>query len=251
MKKYSWMLAVTSVSLMSACGGGDKTPPEPALTDAVLSSSDLAINGVIATINRAGYIRVGANGTNAALTVGLGNVPLSGNAATASGNGWLPASSTFVNGSVTLSQHTGSSFYTLNVAGGNIKASSATMSAPNILVKPTLSALAGTFGDFSMTQIVVSGNSFSGTYEDNCSWTGTLTPQTNTIDVTGIVFKTRQDPLFIGVEPACPYLGKVFTGTAFLLGPSAAYAKGTLMINWDDGGANVPTQVHMMNFPRQ
>jgi hypothetical protein len=253
MKRFARMLAITSLPFLYACGGGDKAasvPPGPALKDTVLFSSASAGNGAIVTINRAGYIRAFGSGNRQALTVGLGTVPMTGNAASANGNGWLPSASTFVNGTATLNANPGSSSYTLIVAGGNIKASDSTMSTTNLLVKPTLSSLGGTFGITTGTQIVISGNTFSGTYGNNCSWSGTLTPQANTIDVTEIVFGNliRQ---FNPSGVACPFTGKTFTGTAFLLGPSAAYAKGTFMLNWDDGGANVPTEIHEMNFPRQ
>jgi hypothetical protein len=77
-----------------------------------------------------------------------------------------------------------------------------------------------------------------------------LTPQTHTIDVTDIQFQTATQDTNPARNP-CPYAGKNFTGTAFLMGPSAAYPKGVFVINWDDGGSNMPTAINEGYFTRQ
>lgn len=248
-------LAAASCVILTSCGGGGKSDaapasPGPALVDSVLMSTGPAANGVVATINQAGYIRAFGTGTDQPLTIGLGNEPMSGNANSATGNGWLPSSGTFVEGNATLSLNSSGKSYSLKVQGAGSTASDSTLELNSILVKPTVSSLAGTYGQTPMTQIVIAGNSFSGTYGYNCTWSGNLTPQTNTIDVTGIQFETAGQES----NPAsnqCPYVGKTFTGTAFLMGSSAAYPKGVFVINWDDGGSNIPTSVNEGYFTRQ
>ncbi|SOE59595.1 hypothetical protein SAMN05414139_01569 [Burkholderia sp. D7] len=253
-KRHLRILAATSYVILAGCGGGgNDTPasaPGPALADNVLISTGLAANGVIATINRAGFMRVYGSGTGQALTLGLGTVPMTGDANSATGNGWIPSSGTFVQRNATLSLNSGGKAYSLKVQGATSSASDSMLALNTILVKPTVSSLAGTFGMTSSTRIVIAGNSFSGTYGYSCTWSGNLTPQTNTIDVTDIQFETATQGLNLGANP-CPYVGKSFTGTAFLMGPSAAYPKGVFAINWDDGGSNMPTSVNEMYFIRQ
>lgn len=254
--RHLCVLAATSCVILAGCGGGGKdaaTPaPGPAIADNVLMSSGPAANGMVATINRAGYIRAVGNGTDQPLTIGLGTVPMTGNANSATGNGWLPSSGTFVEGNATLSLNSGGKAYSLKIQGATNAASDSTLTLNTILVTPTVSSLAGTYGQTSSMQIVIAGTSFSGTYGYNCTWSGNLAPQANTIDVTDIQFATATATQ--GLNPnanACPYAGKNFTGTAFLMGPSAAYPKGVFVINWDDGGSSMPTSVNEMYFTRQ
>jgi hypothetical protein len=212
-------------------------------------STGPAADGTVVTINRAGYIRAVGDGANQSMTVGLGNTPMTGNANSATGTGWLPSAGTFVQGNATLSLDPDGATYSLKVQGPSGAASVSKLTLNDILVNPTVSSLAGTFGQTPTAQIVISGTSFSGTYGYNCAWSGNLTPQTNTIDVTDIQFQTST--LTNPAGNNCPYAGKNFTGTAFLMGPSAAYPKGVFVINWDDGGSNMPTSINEYYFPRQ
>jgi hypothetical protein len=215
-------------------------------------SSGAATNAVVVTVNHAGYLRAYGTGTDQSLTLGLGTVPLTGNANSAAGNGWVPSSSTFVQGNATLSLNSDGKTYSLQVQGPSATAPDSTLTLDSILVAPTVASLAGTYGiDPLSFQVVIAGTSFSGVYGTTCTWSGNLTPQTNTVDVTDIQFATAtslsSNPNLI----PCPYAGKTYTGTAFLIGPSAAYPKGVFVIQWDDGGANTPTQVGEHYFPRQ
>lgn len=220
------------------------------MTDNVLMLSGPAANAVVVTVNRAGYLRAYGTGTDQSLTLGLGTVPLTGNANSATGNGWMPSSSTFVQGNATLSLNSDGKSYSLKVQGAATTASDSTLTLNSILVPPTTASLAGTYGIVSSQQVVIAGSSLSGTYGLYCNWSANLTPQTNTADVTNIQFATAVSPQNPGSTP-CPYIGKTYTGTAFLMGASAAYPKGVFVIQWDDGGATTPTEVNEMYFPRQ
>jgi hypothetical protein len=95
--------------------------------------------------------------------------------------------------------------------------------------------------------VVIHGNSVSGTFGYECSWSGTLSPNSKTIDVTHITFENTKNPTGL----ACSYAGKEYTGTAFLMGASAAYAKGVFVIDFDDGGSSMPTKTNLYHFIRQ
>ena len=254
-KTHFLLLVASSCSLLSGCGGGGNDAsapaPGPSIVDNVLVSTGLAANGVYATINQAGYLRVVGSGTGQPMTIGLGTIPMTGNAKSATGNGWLPSAGTFVQGTATLNLDPGDKTYSLKIQGPSGIASDSTLVLYSNLVKPTVSSLAGTYGQVPSSQIVVAGNSFSGTYGLYCTWNGNLTPQTNTIDVTDIQFQTATSPDSISAGTPCPYVGKTFTGTAYLTGPSAADPKGAFMINWDDGGPDMPTAVQMYSFSKQ
>jgi hypothetical protein len=254
------MLTATSCVILASCGGGGgsgsngnsvaPSPPGPAITDNVLMSSGPAANAVVVTVNHAGYLRAHGNGTDQELTFGLGTVPLTGNANSATGNGWVSSANAFVQGNATLSLNGDGKTYSLQVQGTGSTASDSTLTMNSILVAPTLASLAGTYGISSSAQIMINGTSFNGTYGLYCTWSGNLTPQTNTMDVTNIQFETATSTLNMNSTP-CPYAGKTYTGTAFLMGPSDAYPKGAFVIQWDDGGANTPTQVNEYYFPKQ
>ena len=213
-------------------------------------SAETVANAVVATVNHSGYLRAYGNGTDQPLTLGLGTVPLTGNANSATGNGWVPSSGTFVKGNAALSLNSDGKTYSLQVQGPSVTASDSTLTLNGILVAPTVASLAGTYGISSSEQIVIAGTSFSGTYGLYCTWSGNLTPQINTVDVTNIQFETATSTLN-RTSIACPYAGQISTGTAFLMGPSDAYPKGVFVIQWDDGGANTPTEVNEHYFPRQ
>lgn len=255
------LLAAISYSLLTGCGGGGSDTsasaptsapgPGPAIVDNILISTGLAANGVYATINHAGYLRVVGSGSGEPMTIGLGTIPMTGNANSATGNGWLPSAGTYVLGNANLSLDPGGKTYSLKVQDPGGVASDSTLVLYSNLVKPTLSSLAGTYGQFPSSQIVVAGTSFSGTYGLYCTWSGNLTPQANTIDVTDIQFQTAASGSSISAGTPCPYVGKTFTGTAYLAGPSAADPKGAFMINWDDGGSDMPTAIQMHSYSKQ
>ena len=255
---YMTLLAASLCASVAGCGGGTSTSdngqsastPAPAIVDNVLMSSGSAANGLVVSINHDGYIRAFGTGTDQPLTIGLGTTPVTGNLGSATGNGWLPSGSTFVQGSATLSANSDAQTYTLKVQGGNIAGSESTLSLTGNLVKPTVASLAGTYGLSAYQPVVISGTSISGGYTLYCTWSATLTPQTNTIDVTSIQFQSLPQQTGVPFIP-CPYVGKTFTGTAFLLGPSAAYPKGVFVMNWDDGGSTMPTTIGEQYFPRQ
>jgi hypothetical protein len=213
-------------------------------------SSGLAANAVVVTVNHAGYLRAYGDGTDQPLTIGRGTAPLTGNANSATSDGWVPSSNSFVKGKATLSRNSDGKTYSLQVQGPNTTASDSTLTLNTILVAPTAASLAGTYGIASSQQIVITGTSFSGTYGLYCTWSGNLTPQTNTVDVTNIQFATATSTLNPN-SIACPYAGQIYTGTAFMMGPSDAYPKGVFVLQWDDGGANTPTEVREFYFPRQ
>ncbi|CAH2785447.1 MAG: hypothetical protein CBARDMAM_1963 [uncultured Caballeronia sp.] len=161
--RHLCILAATSCVIFAGCGGGGNytaaSAPGPAIADNVLTSTGPAANGVAITINRAGFIRASGTGTDQPLTIRLGTVPMTGNANSATGNGWLPTSGTFVQGNATLSLNSGGKAYSLKIQGATSTASDSTLVLNTILVKPTASSLAGTFGLISSTQIVIAGNS--------------------------------------------------------------------------------------------
>jgi hypothetical protein len=71
---------------------------------------------------------------------------MAGNANSATGDGWLPSAGTFVQGNATSSLNSGGTTYSLKVQGPSGTASDSTLELNSILVKPTVSSLAGTFG---------------------------------------------------------------------------------------------------------
>jgi hypothetical protein len=256
-QKYLSKLVVTSCVILAGCGGGgtggsqgSSTPPGPVITDSVLMSSGTAANALVVTVNHAGYLRAYGTGTNQSLTLGLGSTPLTGNANSATANGWMPASDIFVSGNATLDLNKDKKTYSLQVQGAGTSASDSTLTLVSNLVAPTTTSLAGTYGIGGNPTITIADTSLNGSYGFDCTWTANLTPQNNTIDVTNIQFATTTSALNPGLIP-CPYAGQTYTGTAFLMGPSDAYPKGVFVIQWDDGGVNTPTQIHEGYFPRQ
>jgi hypothetical protein len=149
-ERHLLLVAATSCVLVAGCGGGSKdaaTPmPGPAVVDNVLMLTGPAANAVVVTINSAGYLRAFGNGTDQPLTIGLGSVSMAGNANSATGDGWLPSAGTFVQGNATSSLNSGGTTYSLKVQGPSGTASDSTLELNSILVKPTVSSLAGTFG---------------------------------------------------------------------------------------------------------
>lgn len=242
--------------LLAACGGGGGTdtntppvppPPTPAIADNVFFSIPPA-SDVIATINKAGYLRAYDMSTSSQLlTIALGNAPIKGTGTSAVGNGWLSSAGIFAQSTVSLTSNSGASTYTLKAQSASGQASNSAMQLSTHLVTPTLSTLAGSYGVISDYSIVVNGNSFTGNLGYECSWSGILSPNNKTIDVTHITFENTKN--LTGL--ACSYAGKEYTGTAFLLGTSAAYAKGVLIINFDDGGSSMPTMSRLYYFIRQ
>jgi hypothetical protein len=237
--------------LLAACGGAGGTDPSPppstpAIADNVLFSITPGI-GVVATINKAGYLRAYDMSSGQPVTIALGNAPMKGTGTSAVGNGWLSSSGIFAQSTVTLNSNPGASTYTLTAQSTSGRASNTTMQLATNLVTPTLPALAGDYGMTSDWTVVINGNSFTGTYDYSCSWSGTLSPNSKTIDVTNIRFENNSN--ITGLP--CPYVGKAYTGTAHLIGPSAAYAKGAFVIIFDDGGSNIPTMMKLYNFIRQ
>jgi hypothetical protein len=248
--RISISLMMATPFLFAACGGGGgsgtdaATPPSaPPITDNVLFSITPGL-GVVATINKAGYLRAYDMSAGQPVTIALGGAPMTGSATAATGNGWLLPSGIFASGTVSLTSNPGATTYTLTAQSTSGQVSNSTMQLASNLQTPTLSALAGSYATGPYYTMVVSGSSFTGNYGFACTWSGTLSPNGNTIDVTGIEFDSV-------AGQSCSYAGKAFSGTAYLLGPSAAYAKGAIDIIFDDGGATMPTSINLYNFIRQ
>lgn len=252
-------LMLASAFALSACGGSgggadntlssDSSAVEPVITDNVLWSITPG-SDVVATINKAGYLRAYDLSSSQPIVIATGTLPMTGSANAATGDGWLLSSGVFAKAAVSLNSNPGTTTYTLEAASGSGQASNSTMQLADNLEKPTSSSLAGDFETGSINTLVSDGSSFAGIYGGSCAWSGTLSPNSNTVDVTDITFKNL--PAQTGVPTqTCPYAGKVFAGTAYLLGPSAAYPKGAIDVIFDDGGSNMPTSIHMYNFIRQ
>jgi hypothetical protein len=242
--------------LLAACGGGGggtdaSTPPvtpptTPAITDNVLFSTTPG-SDIVATINKAGYLRYNDSSSAQPVMVALGSAPMKGTGTSAVGNGWLSSGGIFAQSTVSLSSNSRAGTYTLKAQSASGEASNSAMQLATNLVNPTLAALAGSYGVISDYAVVIHGNSITGTYGYSCSWSGTLSPNGKTIDVTHITFENTKN--LTGL--ACSYAGKEYTGTAFIMGPSAAYAKGLFGINFDDGGSGMPTTSNLYYFIKQ
>jgi hypothetical protein len=254
-------MALAASLLLTACGGGGgsgggsgtdaSTPPvtpptTPAMTDNVLFSTTPG-SDVVATINKAGYLRANDSSSAHPLTVALGSAPMKGTGTSAVGNGWLSSAGIFSQSTLSLTSNASTGTYTLKAQSANGEASNSAMQVATNIVNPTLSALAGNYGLIADYALVIHGNSITGTYGYTCSWSGTLSPNGKTIDVTHITFENTKNPTGL----ACSYAGKEYTGTAFLMGPSAAYAKGLFGINLDDGGSGMPTTSILYYFIKQ
>ena len=258
-KKLYVSLAVSSCLALAACGGGssgngnnssDTPAPGPALADNVLFSNSTAADSVTAVINKADIIRAVGEGADQALSIAGGTAPMTGNANTATGDGWLASGDAFVRAAVTLVVNRDGKSYTLSAQGSGIQASNATMQPATNLVTPTLSALSGHYGITSSWAIDIDGSSFSGTYGYNCTIAGTLSPNDKTVDLTNVTFQTASWDL----NPAgnvCPFAGKTYSGTGYLIAPSAAYAKGAFDIVFDDSASGTPTSLNLYNYIRQ
>jgi hypothetical protein len=249
-------LALAASLLLAACGGGSDTdtsappvippsppPSAPAIADNVLFSVTPGI-GVVATINKAGYLRAYDMSNGHPVTIALGSAPMRGSAASATGDGWLLSSAVFSHSTVSLNSNSGTSTYTLKAQSAIGQTSNSTMQLASNLQRPTLSSLAGNYGISPHFTMTVSGTSFTGNYGYACSWSGTMSPNSKTIDVTNIKFQNMAGQI-------CPYAGRDFNGTAYLLGPSAANAKGAIDILLDDGGSSMPTVIDFYGFTRQ
>jgi hypothetical protein len=220
----------------------------PILADAVLFSDSNAADGVTMTVDHAGIVRAFGSGTGANVSIAAGTKPLSLSGNTSTGDGWLASGNAFEQSTVTLSPNTDGATYTLKAQSASTLVSNSVM-RPASLVTPTADTLTGDFGLNSTSIMTITGTSFTGYYTNTCAWSGTLNPQGQTIDVTNITFQTST--VLNPNNVACNYAGKVYSGTAYLLGPSAAYPKGTLQMIFDDGGSSdTPTVVQMYNFPR-
>lgn len=266
LKKLYSPCAILSCLTIAACGGGGNssnngsnggnsgntspTSLAPVLADNVLVSNSLAANGVYATINQAGIVRVFGSGTAQNMQIAAGTAPLSQSGKAATGSGWLASGSMFEQSTVTLTGNTDGTTYTLGAKGADTQASASNMEVLSTLVTPTLTALAGQYG-MAPWSVNINGTSLTGTYGTPCTWTATLAPNGKTIDVTNITFQTAGQLPNPGAI-TCPYVGKTYTGTGFLLGPSDAYAKGAFDIIFDDSSTSaVPTTLQMYNFIRQ
>jgi len=249
-------LAVAASLLLAACGGGGDTdtsthpnpppappPITPAIADNVLFSITPGV-GVVATINKAGYLRAYDMSSGHPVTIASGSAPMRGSGASATGDGWLLSSAVFSHSTVSLNSNSGASTYTLKAQSAIGQTSNSTMQLASNLQKPTLSSLAGNYGTGPYYSMRIDGTSFTGIYGFTCRWSGTMSLNTNTIDVTNIRFQNAAGQI-------CPYAGKAFSGTAYLSGPSAAYAKGAIVVLLDDGGSNMPTMINAYNFIRQ
>src|SRR5471030_2716518 len=246
-------LTLAASLLLAACGGGggsdaSSPPSAPAIVDNVLFSVTPGI-GVVATINKAGYLRAYDMSSGHPVTIALGSTPMTGNATSATGNGWLLSSDVFAQGTVSLNSNSDKTTYTLKAQTANGQVSNSTMKLASNLTKATLSSLAGYYETGPYYSMTISGLSFTGNYGLTCTWSGTISPNINTIDVTDIKFETIAGPGNIAGQP-CPYAGKSFHGTAYLLGPGAAYAKGAIDVILDDGGSSTPTMINLYNFIR-
>jgi len=251
-RRFPLALAAASL-LLAACGGGsgsDVSTPStaPAIADNVLFSVTPGM-GVVATINKAGYLRAYDMSSGHPVTIALGSTPMTGNATSAAGNGWLLSSTVFAQSTVSLNSNANTTTYTLKAQSANVQVSNSTMKLASNLTKPTLSALDGNYQTGPYYTMTINGSSFTGNY-GFCSWSGTISPNINTIDVTNIKFENIAAQENITGQ-ICPYVGKSFHGTAYLLGPSAAYAKGAIDIIFDDSDSSTPTMINLYNFIRQ
>lgn len=244
---------------VTACGGGSSSsastsnaaPVQPLSSDNVLISNSLVADGVFATINQAGILRAFGTGSGAAVQIAAGSTPLASNGTALTGNGWLASGAAFEAGSETVSGNTDGKTYTISAKSADAQASSANMALATNLVTPTLSTLAGQYGRVSSWAIEIDGSTLTGTYGNTCTWTASLSPQNKTIDVTNITFQTADQTLNPS-GTACSYVGKTFSGTAFLEGPSDANPNGAFDILFDDGGTSTaPTTVQMFSFNKQ
>lgn len=240
--------------MLAACGGGggggsETSPPPatPAISDNVLFSVSQSPS-VIATINKAGVLRASnLPASGQPQTIASGSTPMTGTGASATGNGWLQTNGTFAQSTVSLTLNSDATTYTLKAQSSNGQVMTSKMQLFNNLVTPTPAALTGDYGINSQYLVTVNGNTFTGLFGYECAWSGTLSSNSKTIDLTHIKFETTQNPTGL----ACAYAGKEFTGTAFLMGTSQAYPKGVLVINVDDGGKSMPTMSQLYYFIRQ
>jgi hypothetical protein len=277
--RLRYSLIAFSCLFIAACGGGSggsgNSPSSsstnnsnstnnntgaqgPAVADNVFMSYTLPAsasapndNDAVVTVSKDGVVRAYGSGADQALTIAAGTPPLTGNSKTATGGGWLAYGSAFEPASLALSANSDGTSYTLTAKGADTQASNATLTPVSIVITPTVAALAGQYGlPGALYGISIAGTSLTGTFSLYCALSGTLSPNNKTIDVTNVTFQTSlsvYNPNKIG----CPYAGKTFNGTAYLLGPSAAYPKGTFQIILDDSAYGTPTTVLISNFPRQ
>jgi hypothetical protein len=255
-------LILASSFILTACSGGSSgtdagtaptpkpappaPPVTPAITDNVLFSLSPASN-VIATINKAGYLRSASldSGTHP-LNIALGSAPMTGTAASAVGNGWSPTAGIFARSTVTLTLNPDATTYTLKAQSTSGQASNSAMQVFPNLITPTPATLTGNYGTNPQYVVTVNGNTFTGLFGYECGLSGTLSPNSKTIDITHITFENTKNPTGL----ACAYAGKEFTGTAFLMGSSDAYPRGVLVVNIDDGGSDMPTMNQLYYFIR-
>ncbi|WP_233874334.1 hypothetical protein [Paraburkholderia adhaesiva] len=267
-KKLTLPCAVLSCFFIAGCGGGGSgssgsssastgssvntaAPLAPVLADNVLVSNSYAADGVFATINQAGIVRAFGTGSGQNVRIAAGSTPLSLTGNTASASGWLVSGSTFEPGTVTLSGNADGTTYTIAAQATGTQASDSSMEVLSTVIAPTPGALAGQYGIVSTSAVTIDGTSLTGTYGNTCMWSATLSPNAKTIDVTDITFRTAGTTLNPNAI-ACAYAGKTYTGTAFLLGPSAAYPKGAFDIIFDDSATSpVPATLTMYNFIKQ
>ena len=276
MQKIGLCYSLIALSCLSiaACGGGGSgdsgnTPSSsstnnntqaqgPAVADNVFSSYTLPAsasapndNSAVVTVSKDGIVRAFGSGADQVLTIAAGTTPLTGNSKTATGGGWLAYGSTFEPAALTLNANADGTSFTLTAKGADTQASNSTLKPISILVSPTEAALAGQYGISGAGYgISIEGTSLTGTVSLNCALSGTLSPNNQTIDVTNVTFQTSASP-YLSNGTGCPYAGKSFNGIAYLLGPSAAYPKGTFQIILDDSASGTPTTVFMSNFPKQ
>ncbi len=275
MKKIGlrYSLIALSCLFIAACGGGsggsgnapssgstnNNTQAQgPAVADNVFLSYTLPAsasapndNEAVVTVSKDGIVRAFGSGEDQALTIAAGTMPLTGNSKTATGGGWLAYGNTFEPAALTLNANADGTSFTLIAKGVDTQASNSTLTPISIVTTPTEAALAGQYGiQGAGYGIDIEGTSLTGTFSLYCAFSGTLSPNNKTVDVTDVTFQTSVSP-YNPNGIVCPYAGKSFNGTAYLLGPSAAYPKGTFQIILDDSAYGTPTMVLMSNFPRQ
>lgn len=246
------LITLASTFTLAACGGGgggsdaSPTPATPALSDNVLFSAE-STPGVIAIINKAGYLRSSNLPTSGQpQTIALGSTPMTGTGASAAGNGWMQTAGKFAQSTIALTLNSDATTYTLKAQSSNGQVVNPKMQLFTGLVTPTPATLTGNYGIDTQHLVTVNGNTFTGLFGYECAWSGSLTSNTKTIDLTQIKFANTQNPTGL----ACAYAGKEFTGTAFLMGSSQAYPRGVLVIDFDDGGSSVPTLSDLHYFIR-
>lgn len=203
------------------------------------------------TTNAAGIVRAFGVGDAQNVRLAAGATPLSQSGQTASGAVWLANGNTFEPATVSVSGNADGATYTLGARSADAQATASQMIPLDTLIAPTPAALSGEYGIVSSWAVTISGSTLTGTYGNTCTWSATLSPNAKTIDVTNIEFQTAGMPL----NPnggTCDYVGKNYTGTAFLTGPSQAYPKGVFDILFDDSASSpVPTTLSMFNFIKQ